>query len=188
VAVGYQGTILSSLDGVTWSNAHFDAAGLLWSVTYGDSQFVAVGDSGSIVVSHNGSLWTKVNSGVNVNLNAITYGKGTFVAVGDKGAALVSKADIAYTPAFREGAKTASGKSTILYKNHTVFCTSPYFKHRSIKTEIIDANGRKLYSGALVPTSGVISIDLGRFPQGVVFVSMTDGAHRMERLKIATIK
>ncbi len=56
VAVGLSNTILTSLDGVTWTAQ--TVTGSFRSVTYGGSQFVAVAQSGTIVTSPDGTAWT----------------------------------------------------------------------------------------------------------------------------------
>ena len=61
----------------------------LWSITYGNGQFVAVGDSGAIATSPDGTIWTSRNSGTTYTLSSITFGGGKFVAVG--GAHLMSQ-------------------------------------------------------------------------------------------------
>ncbi len=73
-----------SPDGCTWTNwPPFAREILLWSVAFGDSQFVAVGPSGLVVVSSDGSNWVKRASGAATDLRALAYGNGTWVMLGD---------------------------------------------------------------------------------------------------------
>jgi hypothetical protein len=51
VAVGYPGAILTSPDGVTWTQRASGTVGFLRGVTYGNGTFVAVGDWGAILTS-----------------------------------------------------------------------------------------------------------------------------------------
>jgi hypothetical protein len=86
VAVGNTGTILSSHDGLTWTEENFMDSGTiedLNGVAYGNDVFVAVGNHGTILVSPDGEVWTEITpySGTVNDLTAIAYGKGLFVAV-----------------------------------------------------------------------------------------------------------
>jgi photosystem II stability/assembly factor-like uncharacterized protein len=51
VAVGRNGTILTSRDGVNWTRRTSPTRDWLNSVTYGNGRFVAVGDYGTILTS-----------------------------------------------------------------------------------------------------------------------------------------
>jgi len=51
VAVGDGGTILTSPDGVSWTERDSGTSNWLWGVTYGNGTFVAVGDYGTILTS-----------------------------------------------------------------------------------------------------------------------------------------
>ena len=87
VAVGNNGTILSSSDGQTYSELDFRESGTiedLNGVVYGEGNFVAVGTHGTILVSPDGVNWEERTpySDVINNLTAIAYGNGIFVAVG----------------------------------------------------------------------------------------------------------
>jgi len=69
----------------------------LYSVAYGNGQFVAVGEYSAILMSPDGATWTSKNSGSTYPLNAVAYGKspsvgqaGQFVAVGAYGTILTS--------------------------------------------------------------------------------------------------
>jgi photosystem II stability/assembly factor-like uncharacterized protein len=96
VAVGDNGTILTSPDGTTWTQrtsppSPFGARVHLYDVTYGNGLFVAVGgDNGTILTSPDGTTWAKRNSGTSNDLYGLTYGNGLFVAVGDNGTILTS--------------------------------------------------------------------------------------------------
>lgn len=75
--------VLVSSDAETWKT--FDAPNNLFSVTYGNGQFVAVG-LGTILTSPDGEVWTNKTfpSGIAPTfLRSIAFGAGQFVAVGD---------------------------------------------------------------------------------------------------------
>ncbi|MHB8883287.1 MAG: WD40/YVTN/BNR-like repeat-containing protein [Thermodesulfovibrionales bacterium] len=92
VAVGYGGTILTSPDGINWTNrtlpSHTETPNL-YGITYGDGMFVAVGyfqddfgyGHGVILRSADGKAWTTQFS-VPAGLNSVTYGNGYFIAAG----------------------------------------------------------------------------------------------------------
>jgi PKD domain/Peptidase M66 len=68
VAVGDDGTIHRSTDGINWTQAVSGTTNHLSSVSYGGGKFVAVGHSGgsgdpTVLTSTNGSTWTKTSSG-----------------------------------------------------------------------------------------------------------------------------
>ncbi|MEK3714058.1 Ig-like domain-containing protein [Paenibacillus sp. FSL R7-0333] len=92
VAVGDNGILLTSTDGVSWTPSD-GSFGMNWNgVSYGDGKLVIVGDSGFIMEkSDTGTDWEIVYSATNENLNAVAYGNGTFVAVGDNGTVVMSK-------------------------------------------------------------------------------------------------
>jgi hypothetical protein len=80
VAVGDAGAIVTSPDGVEWTN--YDSGEGLSSVTWGNNQFVAVG-SGVILTSPDGVAWAKRDLGINALLNCVTWSGSQFVAVGN---------------------------------------------------------------------------------------------------------
>ena len=95
VAVGESGRILTSSDGINWTNTTSGVSINLYSVTYSESLglFVAVGGNGTILTSSDGINWTSTTSGVSTNLQSVTYSEslGLFVAVG--GNATILKSD-----------------------------------------------------------------------------------------------
>jgi hypothetical protein len=49
--VGFEGTVLTSPDGVNWTGRSSGSTERLLGVAYGNSQFVAVGTNGTILLS-----------------------------------------------------------------------------------------------------------------------------------------
>jgi hypothetical protein len=82
VAVGEDGAILTSPDGVSWTQQTSGTSNSLGGVTYGDGLFVAVGERGTILTSPDGVNWTAQASPTSNDLYGVAYGNGTFVAVG----------------------------------------------------------------------------------------------------------
>ena len=85
VAVGGNGTIISSTNGIHWVNRTPDSTtAQLRGITYGNGAFVAVGTSSSVRYSTNGESWIVAGSGA--SLKSVAFAKGLFFAVGDNGA------------------------------------------------------------------------------------------------------
>jgi len=85
VAVGYNGYILTSMDGENWSAQQVGSNN--WrGIAYGNGKSVAVGDYGNIAYSTDGVNWSMTTVGGDRCIwYGISYGNGKFVAVGDYG-------------------------------------------------------------------------------------------------------
>ena len=94
VAVGGNGTILTSPDGTNWAARKAgitnDLFGVTWAKSQSFAQFVAVGDTGTILTSPDGINWTQQTSITSYNLNGIIWTGSQFVAVGNVGTILTS--------------------------------------------------------------------------------------------------
>ena len=102
VAVGgfdpiLQSSILTSPDGLTWTEQTSGISYTLNSVVWSGTQFVAVGGHGSIITSPDGVAWTARSSGTTLNLSGIAWSGTQFVAVGDVGIVLSSNDGITWT-------------------------------------------------------------------------------------------
>jgi hypothetical protein len=85
VAVGDNGVILTSTNGVAW-RSQTPASQWLRGVAYGAGNFVAVGESGKIITSPNGSAWITRGSGLTVeNFSRVSFVGGRFTAVAENG-------------------------------------------------------------------------------------------------------
>jgi photosystem II stability/assembly factor-like uncharacterized protein len=82
VAVGAYGAVVTSPDGIIWTERNSGTSDDFYGVAFGNNTFVAVGGNGVIFTSPDGVVWTQRNSGISDDLSTVTYGKGTFVAVG----------------------------------------------------------------------------------------------------------
>lgn len=91
VAVGLNGTIVTSGDGDKWMLQYSGTTENLRKVIWGGSMFVATGDNGTVLTSPDGAIWTKRDSDTDKDLNAIAWGNDfgegwaeeLFVIVGD---------------------------------------------------------------------------------------------------------
>jgi hypothetical protein len=90
VAVGTNGCMVTSLNGITWETITSAVTSNLSSITYGNTRFVVAGDSGIILTSSNGTTFGTRTSGVTSGLSSVTYGNDRFVVVGDSGIILTS--------------------------------------------------------------------------------------------------
>lgn len=92
VAVGKAGILLTSPDGVTWTQQDSGTVNSLYQVAHNNTDtFVGVGDTGTIITSPDGINWALQTPLVTDNLNGVAYGvKSEFVVVGDNGTILYS--------------------------------------------------------------------------------------------------
>jgi hypothetical protein len=90
VAVG--GSVLTSSDGLTWTNCPSPARDRLNAVTWGGGQFVAVGRNANIITSTNGTNWSLRLYGEDTYffLQGVAYGNGRFVAAGQSSVVTIS--------------------------------------------------------------------------------------------------
>ena len=100
IAVGDHGTILGSVDTVTWTLRPSPTHARLTGVVYGAAGFVAVGDQpgglGTILTSSDGVTWAQQVSPVTNKLSAVCYSSGLYVAVGSRGMILTSSNGVAW--------------------------------------------------------------------------------------------
>ncbi|WP_223837203.1 S-layer homology domain-containing protein [Paenibacillus oceani] len=136
VAVGDMGTIVTSPDGVSWTNRSPVSTSTLYGVTYNSGKYVAVGVSGTILTSTDGVTWTRQTSNQSTTIYSVTYGSGKFVAVGANGMALTSTDGVSWnshssgttewytTVSYGNGKFTAAGGRTIVTSSDGVSWTS----------------------------------------------------------------
>jgi hypothetical protein len=89
VAVGDNGTIISSPDAVNWTPTTSTIGPSLNAVTYG-RQWVAVGASGAVFTSTDGNTWQSQTSGTSSDLNSIAHAATGYSAVGANGVNLTA--------------------------------------------------------------------------------------------------
>jgi hypothetical protein len=92
VAVGENGTIMTSEDSLDWRIQESGTSATLRGIAYGNRVFVAVGgdeNGGLILISTNGLNWS-VGLSPTYRFNGIKYADGKFVAVGNAGSVAVS--------------------------------------------------------------------------------------------------
>ncbi|MCL2093513.1 MAG: hypothetical protein FWH12_04880 [Treponema sp.] len=120
VAVGYQGRMAYSTDGLSWTGIAGGSQNIaapanpgdsefgtneIWGIAYGDNKFVAVGESGRIAYSADGTSWTGIAGGTGDGTSdfglgrilGITYGGNKFVGVGAGGRMVYSTDGTSWT-------------------------------------------------------------------------------------------
>lgn len=97
MAVGYNGTLVTSSDGVSWDKVDVGSDTDRFSgIAYGNGKYVIVGSNDSngyaarIFTSDDGAAWHETASIANHSLNDVVYGDGQFVAVGEYGKIIIS--------------------------------------------------------------------------------------------------
>jgi hypothetical protein len=97
VAVGANGAIVTSADGVTWASKTSGVTKTLYAVNANASIFVAVGEGGTILTSSNGAVWAAKTSKTTSDLHGIAWSGSIFVAVGADSAVVTSPDGSAWT-------------------------------------------------------------------------------------------
>lgn len=83
VAVGDNGIILTSVDGINWTQTSVTSYNL-HNITWGDNKFVIVGDNQNVIYSTDGNDWhVASDSASGINIYGVTWGKDKFIAVGE---------------------------------------------------------------------------------------------------------
>jgi len=115
VAVGDNGTIITSSDGYHWTNQSSGISTPLRAIAYVLGEFAAVGDGGVILVSPNAVNWQQIPQVTSNTLRAVAgantqpgFGLPQFLAVGDSGTAVAGNYNTNWL-------LTASGTSNSLY-------------------------------------------------------------------------
>jgi hypothetical protein len=90
IAVGSNGTVLSSPDAITWTaqNANTTASLNALSAT---NQFLAVGANGTIITSADGINWTRQVSNTSAELKTLLRAENQYIAVNTAGGIVSSK-------------------------------------------------------------------------------------------------
>ncbi len=95
VGVGSVGRILTSPDGINWTQQTSGVNDNLRCIIYKNGLFVAVGYSGIILTSSDGITWTQQDSGVSSGLEGVSFAENTglFVVVGRYSNVILTSAD-----------------------------------------------------------------------------------------------
>ncbi|MCC5839090.1 MAG: hypothetical protein JJT96_03115 [Opitutales bacterium] len=82
-AVGDDGIVMASKDGVIWSNRFSGSSYQLRAIHSGNGFLLAAGENGRVLYSQNGDVWTESFTRFNVGIRGLTFINGLFLAGGD---------------------------------------------------------------------------------------------------------
>ncbi len=97
VAVGANGTIQTSPDGVTWTKRNSGTAEDLNQVRFLEGRFMAVGQAGGVLLSADGEQWELRSSGRDIRLSDVASNGELFAVSGEQGGA-TSPDGLTWTP------------------------------------------------------------------------------------------
>jgi uncharacterized delta-60 repeat protein len=123
VAVGEQGTILTSPDGAAWTprTSGFPTrwlVGVGYGTPGGTGLWVVVGESGLILTSPDAITWT-ARRAAGTRINAVAWGNGTFVAADDAGSTYYSLDGITWSGPY-PGARSTFARGLVYGAPHFV--------------------------------------------------------------------
>lgn len=135
VSVGYSGTVLTSVDGLSWVQQPNGIESTLNDVAYGSGSFVAVGGEGAIISSPDSSKaldssfwpWTLQVAGTRLFLRGVTYGNGAFVALGSRGRIVTSPDGVSWTSAEENETLSPWSFTGVEYGNGVFVATAMYY-------------------------------------------------------------
>ena len=95
VVVGGSGTILTSLDGNSWSSKNSGTSNLLSDVLYTNGTLISIGgvfvdNVSTVLKSTNGKTWNPITTGTSKILYDVAYGMNKYVSSGSYGAIITS--------------------------------------------------------------------------------------------------
>jgi hypothetical protein len=97
VAVGQEGTVVTSSDGINWTVQDSGQLNNLLSVTYGSAGFLAVGPNGTVLTSPDGVNWTQQNPGTSASFESATFGNGYYLITGANAVVMTSPDGVNWT-------------------------------------------------------------------------------------------
>jgi photosystem II stability/assembly factor-like uncharacterized protein len=130
IAVGNDGLMFVSPEGVFWNTRNSGTSRRLRGVTYGNGRYVAAGVRGTIVTSTDANTWTVANSGTPDRLETVHFANGLFVSAGENGTTITSTNGTAWTKQNfgitrdLDGMAVANGKIVIVGKGGSVLIST----------------------------------------------------------------
>ena len=120
VAVGENGTILTSQDCITWVKQNSGVSDTLYSCSYGSGKYVAVGAGGVILTSSDLQTWVSQTSGTNDNLYDVDWVKNKFIIAKQQSTILKSNDGTSWSSEDTENANNKNGVTYSEYLNKIV--------------------------------------------------------------------
>jgi hypothetical protein len=167
IAVGDEGTLLTSSDGVKWMERETGTDYGLNAVAYGNGTFVVVGNLGTILTSTTGKVWVERTSPTFDDPRGVAWGNKTFVAVGERGTVLTSADGIKWV---ERDSGTTWDLNAVSYGNQTFVAAG------EASTTLYSRDGTKWQPGSLHDT--VLGLGFG----GGTFVAVGWGGRENGRL------
>lgn len=185
------GTVLTTDNGITWTNQTSGTPAKLTSVTLSGSpliisgpgsKFVTVGEAGVILTSPTGSAWTSSSSGATDMLNGIAWSasQSKFAAVGASGVVLTSPDGVTWgsnssgTPNNLNGVAWCSNQFVAVGDVGTILTSPDGMTWTSRTSGVTDA----LY-GVACSASQIVAVGaagtIRTSPDGISWVSQTSG-------------
>jgi len=167
MAVGYQGSVMSSSDGIVWTTQRIENVELR-DITWTGSDYVVVGVAGTILTSADGNIWAKQTSGTAENFNGVTWTGSRVVAIGDAGLIKTSPTGISWTQqtsntvkilrgiVWSGAALVATGDSVILLSDSSGISWSPVLTGSGYDLNDVTWTGVKFVTVG-VKTAGIIT-------------------------------
>lgn len=130
VAVGDDGAIWVSANGISWAQRTPVVTRRLLGVTHGGGRFVAVGARGAMVTSQDGVTWTSVASGTPDRLETIGFSDGLFTAAGENGTIITSSNGTNWTKQNfgitrdLDGMEVANGRLVVVGKGGSILTST----------------------------------------------------------------
>jgi hypothetical protein len=200
VAVGGNGTICNSRDGLNWKIQApflFGRGSNFQDITYSQGIFIAVAAAGEIFTSPDGVNWASQQSGTSHNLAAIAGGNGVLVTGNNLGEFLTSKDSFTWTSRKLPGLLTGKDYSfTKIIFGNGLFCALISSEDLYVSPDAL--NWTKVFSatneifrcmaygaGNFVVVGDAIDVNTGR-KNGVSILTSQDGTkwvHRTTRLE-----
>jgi len=99
IVVGWNATLISSPDGITWTWIGIDPHSHLYSVAASDTLLIAVGSSSNVYSSRDGIEWSPLNTGITEDVFAVNYANDLWLIGAGNGQCYRSVDGITWAPA-----------------------------------------------------------------------------------------
>lgn len=175
-AVGYQGLMMSSTDGLKWVESKSPTSETLYRIIKVKNTYYVTGTHGLILSSKDLKTWVKQKTNVKSDIKSIAWNGKTFVAVGDEALMLVSDNGIKWSKVKRSD---TNNYSDIVWAKGTFVVTSSDTSY-STKTSMLykSADGKKWTESSLSDNwsrEGVGEGYYGIYYTGDLFVALGCG-------------
>lgn len=187
-AVGENGLIITSPDGITWTRKDSAQATDLSSVIWTGKTYIALGSS-NLLVSKDGSNWTpQWTPSQSWPMNSIIKSDNGLIAVGNNGSILTAPdydtimSHVVPQPRFTE---RSAFNPAFRYANRTLIITD-IRAARDLRWSVLSLTGRRVMQGTSNGRSERIVIDVSQLPDAAWIFKVADKNGRREYLLFNT--